>query len=83
VPKNEKVLEDAAVQPLVHLAISTVRTFELAYSEGRTEVLLSAATVEDMREYAKLLSLVYGGMKFEKAEPRPAFLRELVGTTTN
>ena len=77
VPKNEKMLDDASVQPLVHLATSTVRTFELVYSRGKTELLLSAKTVEDMREYAGLLSQVYGGMKFEVAEPRPAFLKEL------
>jgi hypothetical protein len=77
VPKNEKILEDASVQPLMHLAAATVRTFELVYSGGRTEVLFSAETVEDMRKYAGLLGLVYGGLKLEKAERRPAFLSEL------
>ena len=32
---------------------------------------------DDTREYAGLLSLVYGGMKFENAEQPPSFLREL------
>jgi hypothetical protein len=77
VPKNEKTLEDASVQPLAHLAAPTVRTFELVYEGGKTEVLLSAETVEDMRKYAGLLSLVYGGMKFENVESKPAFLSEL------
>jgi len=77
VPKMEKVLEDSSVQPLAHLASSTVRTFELVYEGGKTEVLLSAATVEDMREYSGLLGLVYGGLKLEKVEARPDFLREL------
>ncbi len=63
-----------------HLAAPTVRTFELVYSGGRTDILLSAETVEDMRKYAGLLSLVYGGMKFESAEPHPDFLRELPST---
>jgi hypothetical protein len=79
VPKMEKALEDVSVQPLAHLASSTVRTFELVYSGGKTEVLLSAETVGDMREYAGLLSLVYGGMKLGRAEPRPDFLRGLPG----
>jgi hypothetical protein len=74
VPKNEKTLEDASVQPLAHLAAPTVRTFELVYSGGKTEVLLSAETVEDMRNYANLLGLVYGGMKLEKTDATPAFL---------
>jgi hypothetical protein len=79
VPKMEKALEDSSVQPLVHLASSTVRTFELVYSDGRTDLLLSAETVEDMREYAGLLTLVYGDMKLGRAEPRPDFLRKLPG----
>jgi hypothetical protein len=77
VPTTEESLEDAVVQPLSHLAAPTVRTFELVYSEEKTELLLSAETADDMREYAGLLSLVYGGMKFESAEPQPCFLREL------
>jgi len=77
VPKNENILEDASVQPLAHLAAPTVRTFELVYEGGKTEVLLSAETLEDMRKYAGLLGLVYGGMMFESAEPHPNFLREL------
>ena len=76
-PKNEKILEDSSVQPLSHLAASTVRTFELVYSGGKTDILLSAETVEDMRKYTGLVSLVYGGLKFERAEPQPAFMREL------
>jgi hypothetical protein len=77
VPKNEKVLEDASVQPLAHLAAPTVRTFELVYEGGKTEVLLSAETLEDMRKYAGLLSLVYGGMKLDNADRCPRFLRQL------
>ncbi|MGA2199232.1 MAG: hypothetical protein ABSG45_04775 [Nitrososphaerales archaeon] len=49
----------------------------MVYSGGRTEVLLSAETVEDMRKYASLLGLVYGGLKLEEAEPLPDFLREM------
>jgi hypothetical protein len=77
VPKMEKALEDSSVQPLAHLASSTVRTLELVYESGMTEMLLSAVTVEDMREYAGLLSLIYGGIKLGRAEPRPDFLGKL------
>jgi hypothetical protein len=83
VPENEKLLDEASVQPLVHLATSTVRTFELVYSGGVTEALLSAETVEDIKAYAGLLSLVYGGMKLEKAERQPAFLQGLLVSTTD
>jgi hypothetical protein len=77
VPKMEKVLEDTSVQPLAHLASSAVRTFELVYSDEKTQVLLSAETVENMKKYASLLSLVYGGLKLEQDDPAPRFLERL------
>jgi len=70
----ERALEDSSVRPLAHLASSTVRTFELVYSGRKTEVLLSAGMVEDMREYASLLNLAHGSLMLERAELRPAFL---------
>jgi len=77
VPKMEKVLEDGSVQPLAHLASSTVRTFELVYSGGKTDLLLSAETVDDMKKYASLLTLVYGGLNLEQDDPAPRFLQQL------
>jgi hypothetical protein len=77
VPTTDEVLADSAIQPLSHLAAPTVRTFELVYSEGATEVLLSAESVEDMRKYAQLLNLVYGSMKYEASDQVPEFLKEL------
>jgi hypothetical protein len=77
VPRMEKALEDVSVQPLAHLAVSTVRTFELVYRDGKTNVLLSAETIEEMRRYAGLLSTVYGGLKFQTCEPCPAYLHRL------
>jgi hypothetical protein len=77
VPKMGKVLEDDSIQPLDHLSSATVRTFELVYSAGHTELLLSAETVDDMRKYASLLDSVYGDLSLEGAEKVPAFLRQL------
>jgi hypothetical protein len=77
VPRMEKAVEDSSVEPLDHLAASTVRTLELVYSGGRTDLMLSAETVGDMRKYAGLLTTVYGGIKLENVEPEPAFLRKL------
>ena len=85
VPKMEKALEDGSVQPLAHLASSTVRTFELVHKGGKTEVLLSAETVEDMKKYASLLGLVYGRLRLEQDDAAPRFLRRLpmfVGLST-
>ena len=76
-PKMEKVLEDSSVQPLAHLASSTVRTLELVYGGGTTQVLLSAGTVDDMNSYTSVLSLVYGGLKLEKEDPVPSLLQQL------
>jgi hypothetical protein len=86
VPKMEKALEDSSVQPLAHLASSTVRTFELVYRDGRTDVLLSAETVEEMKRYAGLLATVYGGLRSQGGEPCPVYLRglpEMVGLATS
>ena len=77
VPKIEKVLEDGEVQPLAHLASSTVRSFEIIYSEGKTDLALSARTVQDMRTYVDLFDSVYGQLKYERLDPLPSFLRQL------
>ena len=76
-PKFKDVLEDSVMQPFDHLASPTVRTFELVYSKGRTEILLSARTLDDMGRYADLFSQVYGELELVKADRRPALLAGL------
>jgi hypothetical protein len=77
IPKYEKILEDVSVQPLDHLASASVRTFEIIYLNGKSDIMLSAETPGDMRKYVNLLNSVYGDLKCENAEPLPAFLRQL------
>jgi hypothetical protein len=77
VPKFKEALADSSMQPLDHLASQTVRTFELVYSMGTTEILLSAKTLDDMGRYADLFSQVYGELELEKADLTPAFLHEV------
>jgi len=77
IPKYEKALEDVSIQPLDHLASASVRTFEIIYCGGRTDVMLSAETTEDMGKYLDVFNSVYGHLKFENADPHPAFMREL------
>jgi hypothetical protein len=77
VPKIEKVLEDSEVQPLALLASSTVRSFEIIYGKGKTDLALSARTVQDMRSYVDLFDTVYGQLKYEKISPLPGFLWQL------
>jgi hypothetical protein len=79
VPEFKKALDDSVTQPFDHLASATVRTFELVYSGGKTEVILSAKTLDDMGRYVDLFSQVYGELELEKANPRPTFLQELSG----
>jgi hypothetical protein len=76
VPRMEKILEDDSIQPLDHLSAETVRTFELVYSAGHTELLLSAETVDDMGKHASLLDSVYGDLGLENADKVTAFLRQ-------
>ena len=76
-PEMGDVLEDKSLQPLQHVASSGVRTFELTYCRGRTDVLFSAETVGDLDQYVRLLNSVYGDLKLEEAGTRPAFLHEL------
>jgi hypothetical protein len=79
VPEFQKVLDDSAIQPFDHLASATVRTFELVYSKGKTDVILSAKTLDDMGRYLDLFNQVYGELELEKANPRPTYLQELSG----
>jgi hypothetical protein len=77
VPRIEKALEEKEIVPLGHLASSTPRSFELIYSEGRTDIALSARSAENLREYVDQLDAVYGELAFEKLAPVPPFLRSL------
>jgi hypothetical protein len=79
VPKFVKTLEDGVTEPLDHLASATVRTFELVYSKGSTEILLSAKTLDDVGRYVDLFSQVYGELELEKVDVLPAFIRGLPG----
>lgn len=77
VPKIEKPLDDSEIQPLVHLASAKVRSFEVVYDNGKTDVVLSAKSVADMRRYADLFDVVYGQLKYERIDPLPPYLRNL------
>jgi hypothetical protein len=77
VPEMAAVLEDKSIQPLEHLASTSVRTFELIYCSGKTDIVLSGETVDDMGKYVGLLNSVYGDIKVEEVGARPAFLQQL------
>jgi len=77
VPKIEKPLDESEIQPLVHLASATVRSFEIVYDNGKTDLVLSAKSVADMRRYADLFDTVYGQLKCERTDHLPPYLRNL------
>jgi hypothetical protein len=78
VPKIEKVLAESEIEPLAHLASDTVRTFEIVYSSGKTEILLTARTEDGMRRYLDLFDNVYGQLTYENIEDAmPGFLEQL------
>lgn len=79
IPEMNAKLGEESLQPLDHLASERVRTIELVYWLGKTEILLSSETLDDMSRYAMLLASVYGDLKIEPAERHPAFLRNLPG----
>jgi hypothetical protein len=79
VPEMAAALEDKSVQPLEHLASTSVRTFELIYCRGKTDIVLSAETTNELGTYIELLDSVYGDLKLEEVGARPAFLHELAG----
>jgi len=77
VPEMAAALEDKSVQPFEHLASTNLRTFELIFCRGKTDIVLSAVTLQETGQYVGLLSSVYGDLKLEEAAVRPAFLQRL------
>ena len=77
VPKIEKALDDRDIEPLAHLASTTPRSLELVYSERKTDLLLTARTVDDLRAYVDILDSVYGQLKCERFTDAPSFLSQL------
>ncbi len=76
-PKIEKALAETESGDLRLLASSSVRGLELLFDNGKTHILLSSCTPEDMERYRELLESVYGEMVMEPTDEGPAFLREL------
>jgi hypothetical protein len=77
VPRTKEILDESEMLPFIHLASPTVRTFEIIYSSGKTDILLSAKTLSDMGRYADLFYQVYGELELVKADPHPDFLGQL------
>ncbi len=86
VPLISEPLKEKEVERLSLLPSPTVRSFEIAFAGGRTEIIFSSRTERDTREYVGVLESVYGELDVAESSPRPEFLREiprLVGAERN
>ena len=80
VPLIGEPLKDEEAGKLGGLLPSTsVRGFELIHAGGRTEILLSSHTEEDMREYAWAFESVYGALTVQVCAEKPPFLKDVPG----
>jgi len=77
VPKIEKALDDRDIEALSRLASTTPRSLELVYCEKKTNLLLGACSVDDLRAFVGILDSVYGELKCERLNPLPPFLVQL------
>ncbi|MDG6949250.1 MAG: hypothetical protein JRM77_05270 [Nitrososphaerota archaeon] len=77
VPEIKEPLKEQAVERLALLPSTTVRGFEVVYSEGSTAIVLSSGTKPDAREYLGTLESVYGKLSVVGTYPKPDFLAKI------
>ena len=77
VPWISEPLKDTGTERLSLLPSLSVRGFELLFENGRTELLLSSRSEQDMHDYSRVLGSVYGELDVVEASPRPDFLKEI------
>ncbi|MDG7025008.1 MAG: hypothetical protein JRN45_10880 [Nitrososphaerota archaeon] len=79
VPKIVEPLKDEQLQRLALLPSTTARGFEVIFSGGGSEILLSSKTVRDLKEYLGVMESVYGTISVVEATDMPAYLKEIPG----
>ena len=77
VPLIGEPLKDKEQEKLGLLPSVAVRGFELTHVPGRTEILLSSHSEEDMGEYAWAFQSVYGALALEPCTEKPPFLEKI------
>jgi hypothetical protein len=77
VPWIDEPLKEKDTERLSLLPSTTVRSFELLFTSGRTEIVLSSRSERDVREYVGVLESVYGELDIVGAPAAPDFLREV------
>jgi len=73
---NEPLKEKDTIR-LSLLPSPTVRTFEILFSGGRTELLVSSRSESDVNEYVDTLESVYGELDVVETPAKPGFLKEI------
>ncbi|HEV2225555.1 MAG TPA: hypothetical protein VGR56_01975 [Nitrososphaerales archaeon] len=77
VPLIGEPLKEKETERLSLLPSTSVRTFELLFTGGRTEFVLSSRSERDAQEYVGVLESVYGELDIARAPVAPDFLREV------
>jgi hypothetical protein len=77
VPKIVEPLKDEQLQRVALLPSTTVRGFEVVFSGGGSEILLSSKTERDLKEYLGVMESVYGTLDVLEITPTPAYLKEI------
>ena len=79
VPKIVEPLKDEKLERLALLPSTTVRGFEVVFTGGSTEIILSSKTERDLKEYLGVMESVYGTLSVAEATDTPAYLKEIPG----
>ncbi|MDV3277098.1 MAG: hypothetical protein LYZ69_01355 [Nitrososphaerales archaeon] len=79
VPLIKEPLKEKDAERLSLLASPAVRSLEVVFTSGKTDVLISSGSVPGLNEYLAVLKSVYGELGAQSIEPNPAFLTELPG----
>ena len=77
IPLIKEPLEKEETERLSLLPSPTVRSLEVTFTAGRTDLLISSHSASDLKEYVAILKSVYGEVGVVGVSPKPAFLEEL------
>ncbi len=77
VPWIGEPLKEQDTERLLLLPSTAIRSFELLFTRGRTEIVLSSESKRNIREYLGVLESVYGELEITGAPVMPDFLKEI------
>ena len=77
IPLIKEPLEKQGMERLSLLSSPTVRGFEIMFTPGKTNFVISSHSVSDLSRYLTVLKSVYGELSVVSEDPKPAFLAEI------